>query len=83
MNSVTAVSVNGSVGLTLNNCACSSRVNPNDAIDQERQRRANLAYALAQPMETVAERYVDIAEALASESASARHAVDPLTAQAD
>ena len=51
--------------------------------DQERQRRANLAYALAQPMETVAERYVDIAEALASESASARHAVDPLTARAD
>ena len=32
MNAATAVSVAGSVGLTLNSCACSSRVRPNDAI---------------------------------------------------
>ena len=31
MNTATPVSVAGSVGLTLNSCACSSRVRPNDA----------------------------------------------------
>ena len=52
-------------------------------IEQDAQRRANLAYASAQPMELIANQYVDVAEALASESGAAALITDPLAGTPD
>lgn len=50
--------------------------------EQERQRQANFAYVLSQPMAAVGNRYLDVAEALVNRVRAPQHAPDSLTGSA-